>query len=782
MSRQLIYTSAPRGLKPGSSGFCTVAADGGMSQTLMTKMELLSGYEFRYNLSDPKAERNPINFCHTRITLGGQAASVLSRVAFSGADYSGRTNKIAHHFLLEQGERLPGGPAWMMREMVQSGHFRTAWDNPPEALASVALPKLLPQSPPDRQPLREWSQLGDPGWAGLMAKAFCRSRKVPAYVIFEPGMDLLVLFEESLRLLPANMRWGVHFATYYTSAPPDCHYHWRGVLAGSSVLKEVARFPGATVLDLTKPLGHVHSADDDEFTAAAREGCVVPTLVQAPRPRPVAKVAQVEGVPIPLGQDDYEEDPRGRAWDSAMADLTSAAKTAPRSAAPPPHFVTVEKPPRWMKWTLSALALLVCALVVSNATTLWLLHRSGQNGDASSTDSTPPPPVQGQAASTSPATAPAESDTKTPETPPGATKEQPGKNSNSPAGTGGPSTQTQASQPATPGPAVQMPTYALASVTRLVAREGKVSDKESEIVWLDQEWTEGPATLVCKLASNAAERWLLLDFPLNAKQKLGLRAGTSPEDGLSVTQGSGPSAQTLVEGTLKRGDDGKTVLLECNLDRKAWADEKVRQMIQFLVLEVRANDARKTARFVLRPEGRQDCTVRFGWLGDKKPTLLEFSHAEIKYPWATLLHGRPEHPDGDKGGFKPVRVKIGNKDRDLRIAIQKQEKNARVALSSPELDKKIEAWAVDLADQRGKLKEASKGPKKEQQEDRNKREKVKCKAGEAIDKLIGEIKAMSKQLKSAGPIIILDPWDLPVAEVTIELVVPSRRGTSGGGK
>ena len=101
MSRQLIYTSAPRGLKPGSAGFCTVAADGGMSQPLMTKLELLSGYEFRYNLSDANADRNPINFCHTRITLGGRTCSVLSRVAFSGADYSGRTNKIAHHFLLE---------------------------------------------------------------------------------------------------------------------------------------------------------------------------------------------------------------------------------------------------------------------------------------------------------------------------------------------------------------------------------------------------------------------------------------------------------------------------------------------------------------------------------------------------------------------------------------------------------------------------------------------------------------------------------------------------------
>jgi len=41
---------------------------------------------------------------------------------------------------------------------------------------------------------------------------------------------------------------------------------------------------------------------------------------------------------------------------------------------------------------------------------------------------------------------------------------------------------------------------------------------------------------------------------------------------------------------------------------------------------------------------------------------------------------------------------------------------------------------------------------------------------------------MSKQLKSVGPIVILDPWGLPVAEVTIELVVPPEQGTPEGGK
>jgi len=127
MSTELVYTSAPRGLKPNSSGFCTVAASAGMSRRARMKLEMLSGYELHFSLSDPKASLNPVNYAHTRVDLDGEMRSVLSRIAFAGAGYSGRSNKIAHHFLLDRHEQLPIGPAAMMLQMEKEGRFRSAW-------------------------------------------------------------------------------------------------------------------------------------------------------------------------------------------------------------------------------------------------------------------------------------------------------------------------------------------------------------------------------------------------------------------------------------------------------------------------------------------------------------------------------------------------------------------------------------------------------------------------------------------------------------------------------
>jgi len=780
MSKQLIYTSAPRGLKPGSSGFCTVAADGGMSQTLMTKLELLSGYEFRYNLSDPNAERNPINFCHTRITLGGRAASVLSRVGFCGSDYSSRTNKIAHHFLLEQGERLPGGPAWMMREMARGGRFRTAWNDPPKALASVALPDLLPRSAPDRQPLQEWSQLGDPGWAGLMAKAFCRSRKAPAYVIFEPGTDMLALFEESLRLLPANMRWGVHFATYYTSAPPDCHYHWRGILAGSSVLKEVARFPGATVIDLTKPLGRVPSAEDDEFTAAARAGRVVST----PRPKSVARVAQVAGGPIPLQPDDDEQDSRGGA---AMAGLASAARTAPRSAAPPPHFVTVEKPPRWMKWTLSVLALLVCALVVSNATTLWLLHRSRQNGDGPSTDSTSPVTAP-ESVESQVAKAPAESDTKTPRaTPSGAANKQPRKDTTSQSSTDGPSTEAQTSQPATTAAAVQTPSGPNYTECKLSPGTGRASPGAVN-AWPEQGWKEGrPVEVPVRIESGPDERWELLDLPSRVVQK-GIRSYAVRGHAVVGLSG-GLSPQVLVRGVLKRSVDRKKLLLKCTADKAAWADPKLGLMIQWLVVQIRARDAQTTVRFALRKEGPLEWKARCGWINGKV-TLLKSLQPQPSYPWPKVLRiglrGR--------GPSDSVELHMNDKKVKVSIVVAPQGDKSSIALSSVYLDKRFAQWDKGLADNKTELQERENTVRTRQEEHdrangqdkeitRGRLKEAREALGKAeneIQRIVDKIKALAAQLEKAGPIVVYDPWDLPVAEVRIELVPPGKQGEPGG--
>jgi len=886
----------------------------------MTKLELLSGYEFRYNLSDPNAERNPINFSHTRISLGGQTCSVLSRVAFSGADYSGRTNKIAHHFLLEQEELLSAGPAWMIRQMAGAGHFRTAWNDPPKVLASMALQDMLPESPSDQGRLRGWARLGDPGWGGLLARAFCRNKRVPAYVIFEPGADLLVLFEESLRLLPANMRWNVCFAAYYTSAPPDSHYHWRGVLAGSSAAREMARFPGAIVIDLTRRLLPVAPSDEDEFVEAARAGRVVPTLIPASATRRAARVAEVAGVTIPLGPDDDEHDARRRSRGSEMNDLASAARAAPRSAAPPPHFVMVEKAPPWMRWALSVLAVLVCALLASNAVTLWLLLETrssapasgvvpaapsgltanavsatridlkwsdmpkskmgfrierSQNGSKSWTElvhntkagatshqdtglspgttytyrlltnskaggvahfseasaTTPAPPAAPNGL-TAKAGSPSQIDLKWSDKSDNETgfkiERRDGKSpgwkeiadvrkadatSHSDRGLSAETTYiyrvrayneagqsdysreanaTTASRPAAPASQGQQsttgadgtrqPIPSLPSYTQCRLQPGTgTASPMATIAFPEENWGKDLGIRVpAPLESAADERWELLDIPGRVAQR-SIRSCT--QEGHAVLEVPGVSAQVLVQAVLKRRDDGKEIVLHLTADQVAWRDPKLRLTIRFLVVQVRAKDARKTVRFALRPKKAQGCTAKCGWTDGKALVLLERWHVDVDYPWPKLLHGRP----GESEGFSPRSVKVDGKTINLLLTVREQEQKARVAMSCSELDEWLKGCEKGLNDAnrdrkkaeerlhdlRKRLSEAKRDDEKKQiRQELKEAEKQREGAEAAARKITSRVAEASQQLRAPGPLLIYDPWDLSVAEVDIELVPP----------
>lgn len=320
MAKELIYTSAPRGLKPGSTGFTTVATTAGMSRQAVSKLEMLSGYELYYSLSDPKADMNPDNFAHARIELGGEKRSVLSRVAFAGADYSGRTNKIAHHFLLTREELADEGPAWMIAQLAAGGRFKTEWTadpgHPPE-------PQLRGLSGAVRS-RKAWEKLtGDDGWGGALVRAFHRNPRVPAFVIFEPGQDVLSLFARSLAVLPPDERWKVGFATYYTGLPAGVQYHWRGVLAGTAAAKEMGRYPTALTLDLTKPLG---APEADAYTEAARAGRVFRKGLEPATP--VGKKSAIEVVEEPL------EVGAGVRSARVEPDLLTAARLSPSSAPP----------------------------------------------------------------------------------------------------------------------------------------------------------------------------------------------------------------------------------------------------------------------------------------------------------------------------------------------------------------------------------------------------------------------------------------------------------------
>src|SRR5262245_32009679 len=245
MSEELYYTSAPRGLKPGSQGFCTVAASAGMSSLLVDKLEKLSVYR---HVLPPENPDNPVGWSHTRVSAGNGVVSVLSRIGPAGLDYSGRGNMLAHHVVLDAGEISPAGPAWLL---TQPGLLDRTFEGGPRHLSN---PRRVPMGDQPAAVCKAWQQLtNDAGWAGVLAEAFEKDPSRPTYLVFNPGQELLPLLTEAIALLPPHKRWQVTFSTYYTEGLGTTCV-WRCVPKNSKEEKEARRSKGL-VLDLTGALG-----------------------------------------------------------------------------------------------------------------------------------------------------------------------------------------------------------------------------------------------------------------------------------------------------------------------------------------------------------------------------------------------------------------------------------------------------------------------------------------------------------------------------------------------
>jgi hypothetical protein len=284
MSQELVYTSVPTGLNPGSKGFCTVAITAGLGATWSEKLESLSGYRPIFPLGDPNSSRNPVNFSHWRINLGGKTRSVLSRVAFAGADYSQRSNKIAHHIVLDPSELSAAGPAWMM---LQCGFMRTEWTETPQQFSAGP---ALPRGESNPRICAAWAgSMGDAGWAGALAESFAKDPAKPAYLIYAPGTNVLELFDESLSLLPPEQRWTLTFSTFFTDLPLNLTCAWRAVVAGTPAATAAMRLGArALVLDLTKPAEGAPPAGI--YADAARTG-TGPVIARDGPPRSTPKLA-----------------------------------------------------------------------------------------------------------------------------------------------------------------------------------------------------------------------------------------------------------------------------------------------------------------------------------------------------------------------------------------------------------------------------------------------------------------------------------------------------------
>ncbi len=250
MSQELIYTSAPRGLKPGSQGFCTVVSTQGISASLVQRLEALSGYRHVFPPQDPNARLNPVLFSHLIFSLAGRRCHVLSRVCDAGLDHTQRTNKFAHHVVLDPRELVPGGPAWLL---AAPGFMQSTWDGVPKVLPAGRRP---PAANSPAAICRAWQQItGDAGWGGALAETASPGASRPAVIIFRPGIDPLPLLAESLALLPPESRWNVSFCTYFNKLPPGLECQWRCVLEGSPEAIANQRLPGALGHRLGKAAG-----------------------------------------------------------------------------------------------------------------------------------------------------------------------------------------------------------------------------------------------------------------------------------------------------------------------------------------------------------------------------------------------------------------------------------------------------------------------------------------------------------------------------------------------
>lgn len=411
MSEELYHTSAPRGLHPGTSGFCTVAMTPGISAALEERLTLLSGYRWIYPAGDANSvSRNPIAWAHWRLPLGGKMLSVLSRVADSGVDYSRRSNRFAHHLVLDRTEQIEAGPAWLLS---QPGVMENNWNGEPQMLLSN---RPLPSGSNPPRSCAAWAAAaGDAGWGGVIAESFLADPDRIAWIIFPPDSDPLALFDESLSLIPPARRWEVTFNTYFTDVPAGLSCAWRGCPAGSRTASEAIRNPaGALLIDLAR------RAPLDAQTpgaSAGRDGTILPGPVRE-IPREVASMHPRSVQPLPVPLKSMLKPAEAIVSPAADADVERsgpATATDPDQWMPPESATVIEyaQPAKKRRlvhpivWTLGAFLLLIAAGGV-----FWILEVGSamSNAPVPSGITTPASPLglAIQPPATLPATAPAD--------------------------------------------------------------------------------------------------------------------------------------------------------------------------------------------------------------------------------------------------------------------------------------------------------------------------------------------------------------------------------------
>ncbi len=302
MAWQLIYTSAPRLLEAGRTGFGTVARHRGVGELVAGAVERVSQFA---RLPGLGARR--VIHSHRILTVGASQVHVFSCIRDAGSDYTGRTNHIAHHLIAEAREvqaAIDAGitPADVLSQMK----WRLAWNEPPRFF-----------EPAEEIPLTSLrARAFGSAWERLTGRADLSAlpRQTPRCFVILPGeTEALPLFQESLSSM-GTQAMQVTFTTHLEPTDDPAEFRWVALNA-SSPLRQQADGSARTVLDLTQPqtwpkLGTTVSS------APARTSRESFTPVQvAARPVPETSLAAQASLPGSYMEPRHPASPkRGRSW------------------------------------------------------------------------------------------------------------------------------------------------------------------------------------------------------------------------------------------------------------------------------------------------------------------------------------------------------------------------------------------------------------------------------------------------------------------------------------
>jgi hypothetical protein len=290
MAQQLVYTSAGKLLDAGRSGFGTVARSKTLSPLLVSAIERVSQFA---NIRG--TDRSRVIFVHRRIIAANNRIHLLSRIADAGADYTGRTNHIAHHLIVTQEEMTRAAargitPADVLRQF----QWLARWEGAPRFYGpedDVSLERSV--QPLGRASARkEWTRLtGNSLHARLLAWDGAPRNGV---LLIPRSIEPLPLLAEALAEF-GPQSWSRTFTTNLETTDEMSDIDW--VVSSPENFREIeARCGARPRLDLSQPQGMpvppelVASKQGTQETRPVSAASTQPAATSTPQAGPATQV------------------------------------------------------------------------------------------------------------------------------------------------------------------------------------------------------------------------------------------------------------------------------------------------------------------------------------------------------------------------------------------------------------------------------------------------------------------------------------------------------------